>query len=395
MHRSRPRRSTSRPRAALVLILTCATALLCACGGESSGNAGKGARPVPVSVAQATVKAVALELRGVGTVQPLASVSVTPRVGGMIVRQSVSDGQLVRQGEPLFQIDPRPLQAKLREAQAVLTRDQTSLEQARRDQRRLEDLARQAAVSEDQYEKARTDAAGLAATVEMDKAAIEQIQLELEYTDIRAPISGQAGKVLVQRGSIIEADDQNAMLLINQLSPIAVDFSVPEQHLPAIRERMRHGRPPVLALPTGDTGEPERGELTAMDNAVDKATGTIGLRAVFENAEGRLWPGQFTRATLVLGELPGAVVVPSAAVNVGVDGPYCYVVGPENKAQQRKVVMGPVADDETVIASGVAEGETVVVQGQLRLKPGTAVSFQRPGGQDEPAPAPQPAAPAS
>jgi len=354
--------------------------LACACKDDAQGKDTKAKQPiaVPVSVARVEAKTVPLELRGVGTVQPLASVAVTPRAGGMIVRQHVTDGQLVREGDPLFQIDPRPLKARLREAQAVLARDQATLDQARRDMKRLEGLARQAAVSQEQNEKARTDAARLAATVDMDQAAIDSIRLELEYTDVRAPISGQAGKVLVQKGSVVEADDNNNLLLINQISPIAVDFSVPEQHLPSIRERLRQGTPEVLALPTGDSGPPERGVLVAMDNAVDKTTGTIGLRAVFENPEGRLWPGQFTRATLILGSLPLAVVVPSAAVNVGVNGPYCYVLTAAATAELRPVVLGMVLDSESVIASGLNEGETVITQGQLRLKPGTLVNTTQP-----------------
>jgi multidrug efflux system membrane fusion protein len=376
-------------RLALVLPALLALALAALAAGCKDGAPAKGGgpKPVTVTVARAQARDTPVELRAVGTVQPLASVTVIPRAGGMIVTQHVADGQRVTEGQPLFQIDPRPAQAALREARAQLDRDLAALDQARRDMLRQKDLVTQAAVSQEQFERARTEVDSLAATVEMDRAAIERLELELEYTDVRAPIAGQAGKVLVQRGTVVEAD-KGMLLLINQLSPIAVDFAVPEQHLPVVRQRLLQGGTQVLALPTGDTGAPEAGTLTAMDNTVDKATGTIGLRAVFDNPAGRLWPGQFARTTLVLGVLSQAVVVPSAAVNVGIDGPYCYVV--ENGAAVlRRVDLGPVLDGETVLASGVAPGETVVTQGQIRLKPGTPVHIapEAPGAPATPGPA--------
>ena len=380
---SRPRRAARParvplPALALPALLALALAALVAGCKDGAPAQGGAPRPVTVAVAQAQARDVPLELRAVGTVQSLASVAVTPRTGGIIVAQHVADGQLVAEGQPLFQIDPRPVQARLREVRAQLDRDLAALEQARRDMQRQQDLVTQAAVSQEQYERARTEVDSLSATVEMNRAAIERIELELEYTDVRAPISGQAGKVLVQRGTVVEAD-KGTLLLINQLSPIAVDFAVPEQHLPAVRQRLLQGGVQVLAVPTGDPDPAETGTLAAMDNTVDKATGTIGLRAAFANPAGRLWPGQFTRTTLVLGMLPQAVVVPSAAVSVGIDGPYCYVVA-GGVAELRPVELGPVLDGETVVTAGVAPGETVVTQGQIRLKPGTPVS-PAPAGQ--------------
>jgi multidrug efflux system membrane fusion protein len=379
-------------RLALVLSALLALAALAAgCKGEEPAKGG-GAKPVTVGVALALARDTPVELRAVGTVQPLASVAVIPRAGGMIVEQHVGDGQRVAEGQPLFRIDPRPARADLREARARLDRDLAALDQARRDMLRQQDLVTQAAVSQEQFERARTEVASLAATVEMDRAAVERIELELEYTDVRAPIAGQAGKVLVQRGTVVEAD-KGTLLVVNQLSPIAVDFAVPEQHLPVVRQRLLQGGAEVLALPTGDTGAPEAGILVAMDNTVDKATGTIGLRAVFDNPSGRLWPGQFARTTLVLGVLPRAVVVPSAAVNVGIDGPYCYVVQ-DGRVVLRAVDLGPVLDGETVLASGVAPGETVVTRGQIRLKPGSAVRVSPGAPGDTTAPA-DPQAPAA
>ena len=360
----------------LALCLIAIAALLPACSGGDKAAA-TGPRPVAVVTAVAERQNVPVEIRAVGVVQPLATVEVTPRVGGMIIKQMVVDGQYVHEGDPLFEIDRRPLLAVVQGARAELARNVALQEKAQKDLNRYIGLARQRAVSEESLEKARTDLATQSATVDMDHASLQQAQLKLEYADIRAPISGRAGKVLVQQGNVITADDQS-LLVINQMAPIAVDFSVPEKNLPQILERFRKAQLTVQAAPDGSSVSSE-GVLASVDNAVDQSTGSIGLRAVFDNAEGVLWPGQFVRVLLRVTTLDDAVIVPSQAVNIGIDGPYVYVITPGHTAEYKTVTLGPVQGRLTVIAKGLSGGETVVTEGHLRLKPGSPVAVAAPG----------------
>lgn len=342
--------------------------------GSGAAKAGgrDGQRPVPVVVAKAVRRTVPVELRAVGTVEASATVSVKSRVEGELVAVHFRPGQDVRQGDLLFSIDPKPFEAQLREAEARLERDRALLAKAEDDNRRYEGLRQQDIVSQDQFEQVASNLSALRATVRAEEAAVDSARVQLGYTSIRSPVTGRTGRLLVDAGNMIKANAETPMVVIMQVEPIEVAFSVPEAHLMAIMNGMAGGRLPVEARVAGAPAA-EAGDLYFVDNSVDRRTGTIALRARFENRSRALWPGQFVDVTLRLGELKDAVVVPSRAVQDGLDGQQAYVVGQAGTVELRKVATGNVVGGETVILSGVEAGETVVTDGHLRLKPGVPV----------------------
>lgn len=342
--------------------------------GCSDENARKGASPAPVSVAVAERRDMERELHVVGNVQASATVGVKTRVTGELQAVHFTEGDEVREGQKLFTIDPRPFAAALREAQGRLDKDQAQLHKALEDMRRYGKLVGDGYISREAYDQAATDAAALRATVQADKAAVENAALQLEYCTIVAPITGRAGEIKADRGNMIKANADDAMLTIDTLQPIYVSFAVPEAHLPVIQNRQRQGAVRVLATPAG--GTPVEGELTFIANTVDVRTGTIKLRGSFGNAEHRLWPGQFVEVSLALGVLPQAVVVPARAVQAGRNESYVYVVDAAQKAQYRKVRVDMESAGGVVIAEGLEPGERVVIEGQVRLAPGVAVKVQ-------------------
>lgn len=340
------------------------------CGGENKG--GKGEKSVPVVAAKAELRVVPSVIRAVGNLDPLATVDVRSRVGGMIQEQFVRDGQDVQEGDILFQIDPRPFELAVQEARARLERDRAQLANAQSGLRRYAQLKEQKVVAEGQYDDSYAAAKTLEGTIKLDQATLDRALLDLEYSTIRAPISGRVGNVLLNRGNLVEANDKDPLVTINQIRPILVTFSVPEAHLPSIQERMAKGALAAQAFVQGDETRPEEGELYSVDNAVDRDTGSIRLKALFPNDEGRLWPGQFVRVILRLGERSG-VVVPSGAVLDGLKGTYVYVVREDSTVEARPVKVLAVIDRVTLLGDGLADGEVVVAEGQLRLEPGTKV----------------------
>ncbi len=330
---------------------------------------------VPVKVAVATLKAVPVQLRAVGTVEAYATVSIKSRVDGELLRVHFREGQDVKKGDLLFTIDPRPYEATLKEAQARLERDIALMEKAERDARRYAELVAKNFVSSDKYEQFRANFESLRATVEADRAAVERARLQLEYCYIRSPMAGRTGRVLVDEGTQIltARDDKAGMVDISQIMPIYVAFSVPQQNLSAIKTHMAAGELKVAAeIP--ESGLPaEAGALSFLDNKVNSQTGTVLLKGSFPNTGRHLWPGQFVTATLTLAIRQDAVVIPSMAVQVGQDGRFVYVVKADMTVESRKVTPGMVVGDAVVIDQGLAAGETVVTEGQLRLVPGTKV----------------------
>ncbi|MCM0755347.1 efflux RND transporter periplasmic adaptor subunit [Desulfovibrio aminophilus] len=353
--------------------------LLSGCGGGEN----KGKKAVPVSVATAEKRTMPVVLKAVGTVEAYASVAIKARLGGQILEQFVHDGQDVRQGDALFRIDPRPYEAAVREARAKLDRDQVLLKKASDDLRRYSGLIEKSVISREQYDQTEANAKSLAATLRVDQAELESRELDLSYTLISSPIDGRVGHILVTQGNVIKANDDRDLAVINQLKPIYVTFSVPEQHVTAILRRMGEGSLPVEAASSSDGSLLESGVLASLDNTVDKTTGTIKLKASFANEKLLLWPGQFVRATLGLTAREGVVVVPSRAVQAGNKGQYVYVVTAQNTAELRPVTAGTIEDGLTIIESGLEGGETVVTEGQIRLVPGAPVQAAKPG----PAPA--------
>ncbi|PKN09816.1 MAG: efflux RND transporter periplasmic adaptor subunit [Deltaproteobacteria bacterium HGW-Deltaproteobacteria-8] len=360
---------------ALALILTALLLALAACGkGDDKGSKAK--RPVAVSVAEATAMNVPVLVLAVGNVEAYASVVIKPQVSGIIAKQLVRDGQDVQIGTPLFLIDQRTYQASLQEAQARLQKDQAQSQKAEDDLRRFKELFDQGAVSREQLEQIQANTIGLRASLALDRAQVEQARLQLGFASITSPIAGRAGHVLVQEGNLVgKSSDDRALVIINQIQPIFVSFSVPERHLPEIQKQYALGQLRVEAQ-TAEGVVLDTGRLASIDNAVDKTTGTIRLKAVFDNKGKNLWPGQFVRAFLRLAERENAVVIPAQAVQTGVSGPFVFVVKADNTVEMRAVTVSPAPDQSMVADTGVAPGEKVVVDGQVMLVPGSAVEIK-------------------
>lgn len=344
-------------------------------GGSSQADAKPASGPpaVPVLTAAVASKTVPLEVHAFGNVEPYASVTIKSRVDGQIVRVGFRDGEEVAKGQVLFLIDPRPFEAQLREAQANLARDKAQLENARAQENRYRGLLGKHYVSQEQYTQARTGLAAAAATVQADEALVQTAQLQLEFCTIRSPIVGRTGQVMVDAGNLVKANDTGPLVVINQTSPVYVDFAVPEQKLAAVRAALRAGPVTVTARPPQAGAATSRGSLSFVDNAVNTTTGTIRLRASFANRNHALWPGQFVAVVLILREQADAVVVPSTALQTGPKGPFVFVVRTDHTVALRPVVVERSAGEETVIAKGLAPGEIVVTEGQLRLTPGAKV----------------------
>jgi multidrug efflux system membrane fusion protein len=409
--------------------------LLISCTADN--KAGEKARPpIPVTVATATQKDVPVQLRIIGKVEAYSAVAIRSLVEGELWKVYFQEGQDVQKDNLLLSIDPRPFEAALRQAEANLERDQALVRQAEanltRDlaqvnqaeanlaknlaqARNAEDQAKRYAilaekgyVAKEQYDQVRTNWESLAATVQADKAAIENAQatlqankaalenaravvrasgaavettrIQLGYCSVRSPLNGRTGSLLVQPGNIIKANDV-PIVVINQITPIYVTFAVPEQNLPEIKKHMTGGALKTEAVIPGDEKPPEQGVLTFVDNAVDTATGTIKLKGTFENKGKRLWPGQFVNVVLTLTIRANAILVPSQAIQTGQEGQYVFVVKPDLTVESRAVAVEHSLDKLTVVAKGLQPGETVVTDGHLRLVSGGKVEVKKESGE--------------
>ena len=367
-------------RVGLVVLLAFGqTQWLAACSGKSSQAietpAKRSVEAVPVLVGSVAQRAMSLRIEGIGNVEVLASVAIKSRVDGQITKMLFADGDEVAKGQMLFQIDSRPYVAELKQAQAALQKDQAQLQHARSQERRYQDLLNKNFVSKESYAQIKLTADSATATVQSDEAAIENAKLQLEYAGIRAPIAGQTGKIFVREGNLVKANDTNALVVINQLNPIYVNFSVPEQHLTDVRKAMAADTLVVQAQQPDGTGIAS-GKLTFVDNSVDTTTATIKLKATFDNKDKALWPGQFVKVALMLGEQKNAVVVASRAVLTGPKGQYVFVVGAQQTVDTRNIEVDRVDGADTVVRKGLAGGETVVIDGQSRLLPGSKISVK-------------------
>jgi membrane fusion protein, multidrug efflux system len=344
-------------------------------GGCSRGNSKPGAAGAPVLVAKTITTNVPVQIQPepVGHVQAFSSVTVRSQITGILSRVHFREGQEVKKGDLLFTIDPRPMQAALAAAQANLARDQAQLENARIQFARAQKLLDQKLIPQDEFDTNKASMDALTGTVASDQAAVTNAQLNLEFTEIRAPFDGRTGSLQFHEGNVIKAQD-DTLLTINQTHPIYVEFAVPEQYLPEIKKQMRAKTLEVLAAFENMDGPAPAGELTFVDNSVDETTGTILLKATFPNEDSALWPGQFVKVTLTLSELKDVVVAPTQAVQTGQNGQFVYVVKPDQTVEERPVVIGITYLGETVVQRGLATGETVVTDGQLRLAPGVKVS---------------------
>ncbi len=379
-------RTSRRVVIAGVLVVALAAAALAAYFSTDSRarearKAPKDAAAVPVTLSRVEQRTVPVRLQAIGNVEAYLTVAVKARVDGQIVEVNFREGQPVKKGDVLFRIDPRPYQAALRQAEANALRDRAARDQARSQERRYQDLLAKNFVSKEAYAQIRTNAETAEATAQASQAALENARLNLEYCTIRSPLDGYVGKVLLQAGNLVKANDVNPLVVINQVRPIYVNFAVPEQYLPEVRTYNAQSPLRAEVVPTDPAAPRASGHLAFIDNAVDPSTGTIRLRAEFENDNALLWPGQFVNISLQLYEDPDAIVIPSQAVQNGPDGQYVYVVGDDLVAQVRRIKVQRTDGEQTVVASGLAKGEKVVTRGQLRLGPKTRVQVGKPAAE--------------
>ena len=329
---------------------------------------------VPAVTVTAARQDVPLYVSGVGTVQAYQSVLVRARVDGTLMQFPVREGQEVKQGDLIAVIDPRPYQAALDQAKATQAKDAAQLADARLDLARFASLSTQNFASRQQVDTQQALVNQLIASVQGDDAAIEAAQLNLGYCDITSPIDGQVGLRQVDPGNLVHATDTTGIVTIAQIHPIAATFTLPQEELPRVETAMAHGTLPVLAYGSDDRTELDEGTLLTSDNTIDSTTGTIRLKATFENTGNQLWPGQFIDAHLQVGLAHDAVTIPPAAIEHGPDGLYVYVIGPDATAARQPISIGYQNDKLAVVASGLNGGEKVVVDGQSRLQAGTRVA---------------------
>ncbi len=374
---------------------------------EKAAGPPKGGFAIPVVPGVATQKDVPIYLDGLGTIQALNTVTVRARVDGQIEKLAFNEGEEVKAGDLLAQIDPAPFQATLEQAQARQKQDEVQLANAREDLERYRDLVDKKVISRQQFDTQRATTAQLEAAVKNDQAAVQSAQVQLGYTKIVSPIDGRTGIRLVDAGNLVRASDANGIVVITQLRPIALLFTLPEQSLIDIHRQQQQGAAPlaVTAIAPNNKSVLGEGQLTVIDNQIDPTTGTIRLKAEFPNDKNDLWPGQFVNARLLLAKRTGGIVVPASVIQRGPDGAYAYVIqdGPDGPiVQMRPVQVAQVDAGAALIDSGLQAGERVVVDGQYKLQPGARVKLgdtpghpgAQPGGHAGPR-AVQPATPAT
>jgi multidrug efflux system membrane fusion protein len=370
--KTRPSRYAVIGFAGISLVLAAA----CSSSSSRSGGpqAGQGVGAVPVVVAAALQKDVPVEIRTIGTVEAYSTVSVKAQVTGEITGIYFKEGQEVKKGDVLFTIDSKPYEIALSQAEAILEKDRAQLKDAEADAQRYQGLVAKDYVTQEQYEKILANRDILRASIKADEANMANARLQLERCTVHSPIDGRTGSFLIDRGNLIRATDSSPALVINQIVPIRVSFSVPEQDLPRIKEYMAKGELKTEAVFPG--GGPILGTLTFIDNSVDRLTGTITLKATFANQDRSLWPGEFVNVVLTLTTEKNAIVVPSQAIQTGQTGQYVFVVKDDMSVEMRPIKIDRAVGEETVVAEGVKPGEKIVTDGQLQLVPGARAQIK-------------------
>lgn len=332
--------------------------------------------PVPVTAEKAAAKDMPVYVRGLGSVQAYNMVTVRSRVDGQIVKVAFTEGQEVKAGDLLFEIDPRPYQAALDQAEANKQKDEAQLTSAVADMKRDTALLGRGFQTQQAYDQQKALVGQITASIAGDQAQIDVAKLNLDYAEIRAPIDGRLGARLVDIGNLVHAADNTGLVVITQLRPIFVSFTVPQGEFETIRESQ--AKAPIVAEALGqkDNKLLATGQLTLIDNEIAQATGTLHLKATFANTDEVLWPGEFVNVRLVVSTTKNAVVVPQRAVQAGPDGNYLFVVKPDMTVEMRTVDVAESEEGLDVISKGLAAGETVVVDGQYRLQPGSKVTIQ-------------------
>ncbi len=376
----------SRVAKVLALLSLLSALVLAGCAGSDASTqalntSGAVARPhdtaaVPVMVTKVERSTIPVEIHAIGTGQPFQTVSIESQLAGIVQEVHYQQGQFVRKGQLLITLDKDPLLATLAQSEAALARDKAQAQLNQVELQRSEKLLKQGIIPQEQYDQSRATSTAAEATVRADEATIRTDQIQLSYCSIYAPISGVTGAQLIYPGATVKSNDLPVLVVINQVSPIYVRFSVPQQYLEPIKRSMARSGLPVQATAPNDSAA-EKGVLSFVNNTVDTTTGTIELMASFPNADHHLWPGQFSNVLLNLGEQQNVLVVPSEAVQAGQQGDYVFVVKPDMTVDVRQVKAGHIANGQTEVQQGLSTGETVVTDGQVRLIPGTKVYFTK------------------
>jgi multidrug efflux system membrane fusion protein len=356
-------------------------ALLCVgCTSHDNARANEKARAVPVLLANVEKRDVPIWLEGLGSVAAWQQVQVRPQVDGRLEKVFFQEGQAVKKGQVLAQIDPRPFLVQLHQAEGAVARDKATQHDAKINLERYQTLRGEKLVAQQQVDDQAAIAGQSEGSIKMDEAAVESAKLNLDYAQIRAPLDGTVGVRLVDPGNIVHAADANSVIVvITQLDPAAIYLTVPEDELPRVTAAMKRGTVPCEAWSRDGLKKIGQGELAVVDNQINQATATLRLKAKMPNEERKLWPNQFVKARLLLDTQKGALVIPAAAVQRGPKGNFVFVVGNDNTAQSRDVQLAFTTADQAVIASGLAAGEKVVVEGANQLRPGTAVQPRAAG----------------
>ena len=371
------------PHLFAVFSLAAALAAAGCAGDETAAGAPavtSGPPPVPVTTATVVTKSMPLELRVIGSAEAYSTVAIRSQITGQLTSVTFREGDEVKQGQVLFELDRRPLEAALQQAEANLERDMAQAANAVVQSKRLQDLVDRGISPREQAETSLTAVAALNATVTADRATVENAKVQLQYATITAPISGRTGALLVNQGNLVRANDASPLVTINQVSPISVTFAIPESRLSELNRHLAIGSLQVTATPPNDDSQ-AHGRIAFVDNAVDQNTGTIRIKATFPNERRTLWPGQYVNVVVTLATESAAIVVPTVAVQAGQQGPYVFAVTEDRTVEMRPVTVARTRGAETVIASGIAPGETVVTDGHLRLVAGSRISEKAPDAQ--------------
>lgn len=367
----------------LILSIALITAAMPLAGCKKAPDMKPPPRVVSVLTTEAVTRDIPNELSSIGQVEAASTVSVRPLIGGLVQKISFREGQDVRKGDLLITIDPRPFEIAVQQAEAALARDSAQRAKAAVDDERYKKLLASGFVSQSDYDQTHVTLTSLDATLKSDQAAVNMAKLNLSYCFIHAPASGRTGVLMVREGTLLKANDDQAVVVIQSIEPVYVNFSLPESYLSQLRDRYKTGKLTVNVTPTDGSTGPITGKVTFLDSAVDRATGTIKLKALISNNDRKLWPSQFVNASLTLSTVADAVAVPNEAVQTGQKGDYVFVIKPSDMtAELRPVKVGPSSGGLTAILNGVASGDRVVTDGHLRLTPGVKVALKDSPAQD-------------
>ncbi len=386
------RKPSSNTLAGHIAVCVCLVLILSGCGktsadskqkGGGKGGQNRGQVVIPVAVAKADVRDLPIILSGLGSVEAYNTVTVKSRIDGQLVQVAFKEGQEVKEGDLLAEIDPRPYQVALAQAEATLFKDQSALKDAKVNLERFQQLYKDGVIPKQQLDTQDSLVGQLEGAVRADQAQVDNVKLNLAYTRITAPVSGRVGLRQVDIGNMVHAADPNGLLIITQLQPISVIFNLPQDELPTVSQHMNKGRLSVDAYSRDDQTKLATGSLLTIDNQIDTTTGTGKLKAVFDNHDRSLWPNQFVNVHLLLEVRKNNTVVPAAAVQRGPQGTYVFAIKPDKTAEMRPVTVAFSQGNFSAISQGVSQGDLVVTDGQDKLQPGTHVEIRSGGGQQQ------------